>query len=291
MKIRGILRILEPFEKLKKWVLFKFLGARRMRGKYAESTRSADAYSPRILRVFSAYSPRILRTFSARAENAQRIRGECAWVRVISPRPICGHEKHTQSSTYCIMLLQDEGGGWWAVWRNFKNSSSLVVADFPYFQAPAQCWSNLFQEFKRQMHMMNPMNQYSRGWDQNYYDNNYQRNECMFGCPMNSHCEWGFCECNAGTSRLKVLHQLVEKNLTSRLTKIHQQAKKTSPAALPTSLTTPPTHSMAPPKSLFCECNAKTLTSSWCHQEVRSMPVRLDTDPQLHPTTTNLWPI
>jgi len=58
-----------------------------------------------------------------------------------------------------------------------------------------------YQEFKRQMHMMNPMNQYSRGWDQNYYDNNYQRNECMFGCPMNSHCEWGFCECNAGTSR------------------------------------------------------------------------------------------
>ena len=74
--------------------------------------------------------------------------------------------------------------------------------------------------------MMNPMNQYSRGWDQNYYDNNYQRNECMFGCPMNSHCEWGFCECNAGTSRLKELHQQVEKNFTSRLTKIHQQAKK-----------------------------------------------------------------
>ena len=50
--------------------------------------------------------------------------------------------------------------------------------------------------------MMNPMNQIGgRGWDQNYYDNNYQRNECMFGCPANSHCEWGFCECNAGTSR------------------------------------------------------------------------------------------
>ena len=35
--------------------------------------------------------------------------------------------------------------------------------------------------------MMNPMNQIGgRGWDQNYYDNNYQRNECMFGCPVNS---------------------------------------------------------------------------------------------------------
>ena len=45
-----------------------------MRGKYAESTRSTDAYSPRILRVLSAYSPHILRTFSARAENARRMR-------------------------------------------------------------------------------------------------------------------------------------------------------------------------------------------------------------------------
>ena len=52
-----------------------------MRGKYAESTRYADAYSPRILRAFSAYSPRILRVFSAqsaRAENARRMRGESA---------------------------------------------------------------------------------------------------------------------------------------------------------------------------------------------------------------------
>ena len=69
---------------------------------------------------------------------------------------------------------------------------------------------DLLQEFKRKMHMMNPMNQIGgRGWDQNYYDNNYQQNECMFGCPANSHCEWGFCECNAGTSRFfKSLHLL-----------------------------------------------------------------------------------
>lgn len=59
------------------------------------------------------------------------------------------------------------------------------------------------------MHMMNPMNQIGRGWDQNYYDNNYQQNECMFGCPMNSHCEWGFCECNAGTSRFTELLSLL----------------------------------------------------------------------------------
>lgn len=55
-----------------------------------------------------------------------------------------------------------------------------------------------YQEFKRQMHMLNPMYQ---GYNQNYYQNNYQQNECQFGCPMNAHCEWGFCECNAGTSR------------------------------------------------------------------------------------------
>ena len=24
---------------------------------------------------------------------------------------------------------------------------------------------------------------------------------CLFGCGMNAHCEWGFCECNAGTIR------------------------------------------------------------------------------------------
>ena len=26
-------------------------------------------------------------------------------------------------------------------------------------------------------------------------------NICMDGCPMNAHCEWGFCECNSGTTR------------------------------------------------------------------------------------------
>lgn len=55
-----------------------------------------------------------------------------------------------------------------------------------------------YQEFKRMMHMQQPG---MGGWDQNYYNNNYQKNECMGGCPMNSHCEWGFCECNAGSSR------------------------------------------------------------------------------------------
>ena len=88
--------------------------------------------------------------------------------------------------------------------------------------------------------MMNPMNQIGgRGWDQNYYDNNYQRNECMFGCPANSHCEWGFCECNAGTSRLfETVHLL-----------------KFSPIVF---------------------------------QEVRSVPVRLESGSQLFPSTSSL---
>jgi len=39
-------------------------------------------------------------------------------------------------------------------------------------------------------------------WDQpyedDYYRNYYERNECYEGCPANSHCEWSFCECNYG---------------------------------------------------------------------------------------------
>jgi len=54
-----------------------------------------------------------------------------------------------------------------------------------------------YQEFKRRMHMLRP----SFGFNEEYYRDNYQRNECQYGCPFNSHCEWGFCECNAGTTR------------------------------------------------------------------------------------------
>ena len=90
--------------------------------------------------------------------------------------------------------------------------------------------------------MMNPMNQIGgRGWDQNYYDNNYQQNECMYGCPANSHCEWGFCECNAGTSRFFKTFQL--------------------------------------------------FVDAILYQEVRSVPVRLVSGPQLHPSTPDLRPI
>merc|ERR1711936_67145 len=39
-------------------------------------------------------------------------------------------------------------------------------------------------------------------WDENYYSSNYEKNECMYGCPPRSHCEWGFCECDAGKTKL-----------------------------------------------------------------------------------------
>eukprot|EP00092_Neocalanus_flemingeri_P106556 GFUD01136724.1.p1 GENE.GFUD01136724.1~~GFUD01136724.1.p1 ORF type:complete len:712 (-),score=170.30 GFUD01136724.1:71-2206(-) len=55
-----------------------------------------------------------------------------------------------------------------------------------------------YQEFKRMMHVQRPS---MGGFDDNYYNNYYQKNECMGGCPMNAHCEWGFCECNAGSTR------------------------------------------------------------------------------------------
>merc|ERR1712142_559486 len=55
-----------------------------------------------------------------------------------------------------------------------------------------------YQEFKRMMHMRQPG---MGGWDDDYYRNNYQMNTCLGGCPMSSHCEWGFCECNAGSTR------------------------------------------------------------------------------------------
>ena len=34
-----------------------------------------------------------------------------------------------------------------------------------------------------------------------YIQNYYLSNSCIGGCDTNSHCEWGMCECNAGTTR------------------------------------------------------------------------------------------
>ena len=127
--------------------------------------------------------------------------------------------------------------GWPARWRATASITSTRLADLE--TCHQRQLHDLLQEFKRRMHMMNPMNQIGgRGWDQNYYDNNYQQNECMYGCPANSHCEWGFCECNAGTSRFFKTFQL--------------------------------------------------FIDAILYQEVRSVPVRLVSGPQLRPSTPDL---
>ena len=38
----------------------------------------------------------------------------------------------------------------------------------------------------------------SLGHNHYYYSHNYHSNHCQYGCPTNSYCEWGFCECSAG---------------------------------------------------------------------------------------------
>jgi len=52
-----------------------------------------------------------------------------------------------------------------------------------------------YHEFRRMLHVNNPLNYQ---WNDNYYQNYYSQNICLFGCPAYSHCEWGFCECNGG---------------------------------------------------------------------------------------------
>lgn len=50
-----------------------------------------------------------------------------------------------------------------------------------------------YHHFRRMVHD----NGYADDWDEDYYSTYYEKNECLDGCPENSHCEWSFCECNA----------------------------------------------------------------------------------------------
>ena len=45
------------------------------------------------------------------------------------------------------------------------------------------------------------LNQYGAGYNDDYYHNFYLNGKCFQGCPFNSHCEYGFCECNAGFTK------------------------------------------------------------------------------------------
>ena len=64
-----------------------------------------------------------------------------------------------------------------------------------------------YQAFKNMMH--------SRGFrsyrtetsvydtdDGDYFSSYYESNQCLGGCPVNGHCEWGICECNSGFERI-----------------------------------------------------------------------------------------
>ena len=35
-----------------------------------------------------------------------------------------------------------------------------------------------------------------KSWAKSYNERLLSRNKCLDGCPPNSHCEWGICECN-----------------------------------------------------------------------------------------------
>merc|ERR1711915_593442 len=101
----------------------------------------------------------------------------------------------------CLLLLFDSvalrrfGGGSrsGSSWFSRSRSSSPSVSR-------SSSWSgSRSTSYNRMMYMRNP-GMYG-DWDDNYYRSYYLTNTCLFGCPMNSHCEWGFCECNAGTVR------------------------------------------------------------------------------------------
>jgi len=44
---------------------------------------------------------------------------------------------------------------------------------------------------------------YDTGYEDHYYNNYYNRNRCRYGCPPNSFCQLGFCECNPGLTKIK----------------------------------------------------------------------------------------
>ncbi len=46
------------------------------------------------------------------------------------------------------------------------------------------------------------LNQYGAGYNDDYYNNFYLTGKCFQGCPINSNCKYGFCECNAGFSKI-----------------------------------------------------------------------------------------
>ena len=76
---------------------------------------------------------------------------------------------------------------WWqalglGVGAGFLGGAALGVAG----TMAAYSVQHRYQELQRLLHQAQPG---LPGWDQNYYNNYYQTNQCLAGCPLNSHCE------------------------------------------------------------------------------------------------------
>ena len=68
----------------------------------------------------------------------------------------------------------------------FTPESCLTMFDFDRYQR--------YRWYRQHVLGRQPGGDY---WD-SYFPQFYQNNQCLDGCPVNSHCQWGFCECDEG---------------------------------------------------------------------------------------------
>jgi len=62
-----------------------------------------------------------------------------------------------------------------------------------------------YNEFQRMMNMGGYGSyggSYDMGYNDHYYNDYYNRNRCRYGCPPNSYCQLGFCQCNPGLTKI-----------------------------------------------------------------------------------------
>ena len=85
----------------------------------------------------------------------------------------------------------------------YQRYYSLYV-DNRVFQKTLQINSR-YHEFQRKM-SMGGYGGYGGSYDMGYADNYYNRNRCRYGCPSNSYCRLGFCECNQGLTKIAVMN-------------------------------------------------------------------------------------
>merc|ERR1712013_511801 len=66
--------------------------------------------------------------------------------------------------------------------------------------AGAMATASVYQRYHEYQRMMY-MGGYGGGYNMGYSSNFYNRNRCMYGCPANSFCQFGSCECNPGLTK------------------------------------------------------------------------------------------